>query len=64
MDSPASPKSEAEVVPTKGPIDPVQCPICPAGPMTFGTRLSDISVLVCRGCGTTLTVPHSRRPPD
>ena len=38
----------------------VTCPICADGLMTFGTRRRDIEILVCRHCGTTLSVPRPR----
>jgi ribosomal protein S27E len=45
-------------------ISNLPCPICAAGAMTFGTRLQEISVMVCRSCGTTLTVPHGSSVPS
>jgi hypothetical protein len=37
----------------------VPCPICPAGPLTEGTRTRDMLILVCFSCGTSLSVPLS-----
>ena len=32
------------------------CPTCEAGPLTVTTRTSDLDVLACLSCGTTMSV--------
>jgi transcription elongation factor Elf1 len=41
-------------------ISQLNCPTCEAGPLTVATRTSDLDVLACLSCGTTMSVLRPR----